>query len=96
MKTLSLKLNDNINIDFDIFFESNYFIELIEFNRIHRENNQKRSIKQFKLTIKNIIKIKIYNFNHDDINVILNIEIECNLINKIFENKFNIIFRDVD
>ena len=47
------------------------------------------------MIIKKLIQVKIHIFDYDYVNAILNNDV-CNLINRIFVRKFNLIFYDVD
>ena len=81
---------DNIvsNISFDIIFNC-FFTNS---SRFYCKNRRRKKIKIIKLTIVKIIKIQINIVEYKIVNITLNSEVKCNLINKIFAKKLVFFF----
>ena len=63
-------------------------------SRFYRKNRRRKKTRTIKLVIVKIIKIQVNVTKYEIVNITLNSEIECNLINKVFARKLALLSFD--
>ena len=81
---------DNI----DMIFSYEFNVSFANSNRSYRKNQRRKRFKKFKLVVIKIMKIQVNVIEYEIVNVTLNCEVECNLINKSFAKKLTFLFLD--